>query len=73
MTVNTQPVDLRALPPDYLLTPDAAAAILETTPGTLAVWRCTRRYPLPWTKIGRKVRYRAGDLLAFIGGQVRGA
>jgi hypothetical protein len=33
---------------------------------TLSVWRCTRRYALPYTKIGRAVRYRVADLEAFI-------
>ncbi len=43
-----------------------AAGILKISPGTLSVWRCTRRYPLPYTKIGRSVRYRVADLEEFI-------
>jgi hypothetical protein len=43
-----------------------AAEILGITPGTLSVWRCVRRYPLPYTKIGRAVRYRVDDLERFI-------
>ena len=42
-----------------------AAEILGITPGTLSVWRCTRRYPLPYVKIGRTVRYRLSDLEEF--------
>ena len=32
----------------------------------LAVWRCTKRYPLTYVKYGRTVRYRRKDLDAFI-------
>ena len=32
----------------------------------LRVWRSTGRYNLPFVKIGRVVRYRRGDLAAFI-------
>ena len=34
--------------------------------GTLSVWRSTGRYDLPFVKIGRKVRYRLGDVMDFI-------
>lgn len=44
----------------------AAAEILDTTPGTLSVWRSTGRYALPFVKIGRKVRYRVSDLEQWI-------
>ena len=43
-----------------------AAKILGVTPGTLSVWRCTRRYPLPYTRIGRAIRYRVEDIERFI-------
>ena len=33
--------------------------------GTLAVWRCTGRYDLPYLKIGRLVRYRQSDARKF--------
>lgn len=51
---------------DPLLTTQEAAALLDVSPGTLEVWRCTKRYPLPYVKIGRNVRYRKSVLLAFI-------
>jgi hypothetical protein len=60
------PLNLAALPKSALLNQAAAATALDVSPGTLAVWRCTGRYPLPFVKVGRKVRYRAGDLLAFL-------
>jgi len=47
-----------------------AADILGIREETLAVWRCTKRYPLPYVKIGRKVFYRGGDLKRFIESRV---
>lgn len=61
-----EPVNLDALSPSTLLDDIDAGAAINATPGTLAVWRSTGRYDLPYVKIGRKVRYRAGDLLAFL-------
>lgn len=49
-----------------LLDEKAAAAVLDVTPGTLSVWRSTGRYALPFLKVGRKVRYRRSDLLAWL-------
>jgi predicted site-specific integrase-resolvase len=49
-----------------LLTPKKAAEILGVAIGTLAVWRCTARYPLPFVKIGRRVMYREQDVNDFI-------
>lgn len=51
---------------DPLRTPEDAAAFLGVTCHTLAVWRCTGRYSLPYVKIGRRVRYRQSALDAFI-------
>lgn len=45
-----------------LLTRQQAAQYLDVTAGTLAVWASTRRYDLPFVKIGRNVRYRPEDL-----------
>lgn len=64
------PVTIPAAP---LLTPEQAAEFLSTTPGTLSVWRCTRRYDLPYVKVGRAVRYRLSDLEAFIAARTVGA
>lgn len=49
-----------------LLTPIEAAAILGVSPGTLAIWRCTKRYRLAYRKVGRKVMYDPRDISAFI-------
>lgn len=49
-----------------LLDEKEAGLFLDTAPGTLSVWRCTGRYNLPFVKIGRKVRYRRTDLVAWL-------
>ena len=48
------------------LTRTEAAAYLGIKPQTLAVWATTHRYALPYTKIGRAVRYKLRDLDRFI-------
>ena len=50
------------------MSPEEVARCLDVTVETLAVWRCTKRYPLPWYKIGRKVFYRRSDVEAYIEG-----
>jgi excisionase family DNA binding protein len=49
-----------------LLTPTEAAGLLRTTVDTLAVWRSTGRHAIPFVKLGRAVRYRRADLLAWL-------
>ena len=44
----------------------AAAQLLGVTTGTLAVWRCTGRYNLPFVKVGSRIRYRIADIENFI-------
>jgi predicted DNA-binding transcriptional regulator AlpA len=39
-------------------------------PKTLAVWRSTKRYPIPYVKLGRMVRYRKKDLQALLDSKV---
>lgn len=51
---------------DLLLTTHEAAALLDVSPQTLEVWRCTKRYPLAYVKIGRNVRYWKSGVLAFL-------
>lgn len=48
------------------LTATQVAETLGVTTGTLAVWRCTKRYQLPFVKIGRKIFYRNEDVNAFV-------
>lgn len=54
-----------------LLTEDEAAALLKVQPATLATWRVRRRPNLPFVRVGRCVRYRQQDFIAFINRQVR--
>ena len=49
-----------------LLTETEAAACLGVEPATLAVWRCKKRYALPYVKVGRLVRYLETDIAAFV-------
>ena len=49
-----------------LLDDPAAAAVLKINPQTLAVWRSTKRYAIPYIKVGRSVRYRESDLMAWL-------
>lgn len=39
-----------------------ASQYLGVTRDTLAVWRTTRRYELPYIKVGRLVKYKQSDL-----------
>ena len=43
-----------------------AAEVLGVKPSTLAVWRSTGRYRLPYLKVGRLVKYRISDLAEFL-------
>ena len=51
---------------EQLLTPQQVADVLGITTQTLAVWRCEKRYNLPYIKAGRLVRYRISDVREFI-------
>ena len=56
---------------DSLINPSDAADILGVVKGTLAVWRSTGRYNLPYVKIGSRVMYRLTDIQAFIEERLR--
>ena len=43
-----------------------AGEALGVKPSSLAVWRSTGRYALPYFKVGRLVRYRVSDLAEFL-------
>lgn len=49
-----------------LLTRKAAAEYLGIKENTLAVWATTKRYALPYVKVGRLVKYKRDDLEQFI-------
>lgn len=50
---------------ERFLTPEEVAEWLDTSVQTLATWRCVKRYPLPFVRLGRLIRYRESDVLAF--------
>jgi predicted DNA-binding transcriptional regulator AlpA len=49
-----------------LLDNSKAAEFLGVSPTTLTTWRSTKRYDLPYIKLGGSVRYDQSDLLTFI-------
>lgn len=49
-----------------LLTPAEAAGVLGVEVSTLAVWRCTGRYDVPYIRVGRAIRYRREELDAWL-------
>lgn len=65
VTTSTPP-DLTSLPRSALLDTATAAAALGLAPETLANWRVTGRYGLPFVRSGRLPRYRVGDLLDWL-------
>jgi excisionase family DNA binding protein len=70
MKSTDEPFGVQRLHSD-LLTRRQAAAYLGVCEQTLAVWKCTGRYQLPFVKIGRLVKYRKLDLDAFIQNNLR--
>lgn len=52
--------------PVELLNRREAAEYLKVSPGTLAVWDCTKRYDLKPMKVGRSVRYTRENLDNFM-------
>lgn len=58
-------------PPEPLMDRKSAARYLRVSPGTLAVWDCTKRYDLKPIKVGRSVRYRRSDLDKFLEQRLR--
>ena len=68
---TTQPSELlkALLEQNGLLSNEEAAAYLGVSPGTLEVWRCTKRYSLAYIKVGRLVKYRKEALDDFLTAQ----
>ncbi|MGF6858349.1 helix-turn-helix domain-containing protein [Paraburkholderia sp. CI3] len=52
------------------LNPVQAAEYLQIKTSTLAMWRSTGRYNLPYVKVGGRVQYRLQDIEEFISGRV---
>lgn len=62
--VNNQAIT--KLAQNELITPEETARVLGVSVGTLAVWRSTGRYDIPFVKTGRSVKYKAADIQLFI-------
>ncbi len=57
---------LESLPDTATLSPHLVAEWLDVQPQTLNKWRHNKRYPLPYTKVGQRIRYRAGDVKSLL-------
>lgn len=66
------PKPRRDYSPNDLLSRQEAAEYLGVAEQTLAVWKCTGRYDLPYVKIGKLVKYKKVDLDRFIDGTKHG-
>ena len=53
-------------PERTLLSRKDAAAYMGICVQTLALWASSKRYDLPYLKVGKSVRYRLSDLDAFL-------
>lgn len=51
---------------DTLLTDADVSARIGVTTTTLATWRSTGRYSLPFIKVGRSVRYSERDVMNWL-------
>lgn len=60
-------------PKDEIFSNTVAAEYIGVTPRTLEVWRCTKRYQIPFIKVGRLVKYRKSALDAFLESRTVGA
>ena len=59
---------VRTVANTQLFTTEQAAAYLDgiVSVQTLINWRCTKRYDLPFVRVGRRIAYRKADLDAFV-------
>ena len=57
---------------DLLTSEEASKRLGLKNKNTLGVWRTTKRYDLPYIKVGRLVRYRQSDIEKFINQNVHG-
>lgn len=56
---------IETMQPDFISNAEAAAMV-GVTPGTLAVWRCTKKVRVPHFRIGRKVVYSRAALAKWL-------
>jgi excisionase family DNA binding protein len=53
-------MELNLLPPAYV------ASLLHVDVETLRKWRRSKSHELPFTRIGKLIRYRMDDVMAFV-------
>jgi len=64
--MSTNTINLITAKNSELLSTHQASLYIGVSPGTLEVWRCTKRYQIPFIKVGRLVRYRKSELDNFL-------
>lgn len=69
MSTSINPAD--GIRQSRLLTPPEVSEMLNLAVGTLAVWRSSGRWNLPFVKVGRRVMYQLRDVEAWIAAQTR--
>ena len=72
-TVADRLAEALPLCPTDLLTPCQVATALGLSHRTLAAWRSRRSNPLPYVKVGSRIRYRRQDVAAWLESQTRNA
>jgi hypothetical protein len=50
----------------HLLNNKEAAAYIGITAPTLDIWRCTKRFNIPYIRVGRLIKYRQETLDTFL-------
>lgn len=60
------------LTPADLLTDEQVAELLNVSTKTLATWRSTGRYALPFLRIGARIRYRRQDVATWLESRLAG-
>lgn len=65
--IKAQIVEALGLPRTPVnLTPDQLSEIIDTSVNTLACWRTSGRYNLPYTKVSRRVAYPINGVAEFL-------
>ena len=58
---------------ERLITPKELSNILGVSESTLAVWRAQKTYPLPYVKVGGRIRYDLKDIDIWLENRKRNA
>lgn len=64
--MSTNAINLITVKNTELLSTHQASIYIGVSLGTLEVWRCTKRYQIPFIKVGRLVKYRKSALDDFL-------